>query len=101
MSLSIRVRTLHEDLLAQACRLPERRPPLHAGAVRLRPQLDEAGRAEVALESERFGEPAASNSSETRGIDEGIRPLVMPLEPIPCLTLDRLADVLDGQARRA
>jgi hypothetical protein len=25
----------------------------------------------------------------------------MPLEPIPCLTLDRLADVLDRQARRA
>ena len=63
--------------------------------------LDEARRAEVAVECQCFPEALPAHDDKTRGIDEGVDALVMTPEPGQRLALDALVDLHDGQPVRS
>jgi len=61
------------------------------------PNLDEARRAEVAVEGQRLSEALSSHDGEARGIDERVDPLIMASKPGPRLALGRILDMHDGE----
>src|SRR5207247_6039638 len=72
----------------------------HTCAPLLRPKLGEAGGGEVAVEGKRLRNSQLPHQRKAACIDERVRPLVMDVEPPPCLVLKLNVDALDRQAVR-
>ena len=59
--------------------------------------LDEARRAEVAVECQRLPEALSPHDGEARGIDERVDPLIVASKPGPRLALGRILDMYNGE----